>query len=271
MICSQCNHRGVRHTAVEFAMAAFERLAHIAKELRSARQNAERLSSGKRRKDAMGQVRAEYGSPRCMPVHAKCSPRRMRMCVHPRCSPRRPPFAPQALSANAEQLAAHEEAVCDMLSTIFDQVSAPRRDGPRLRWIVSELGREMRSTIFDQVRSRAGAAARVRAHASAHHGASFSLSPQVISYRYRDTHEDIRAACISSLGRALRVLPSFCDDKHLKYMGWQLSDIQSTAVRLASLQASARMQLLTTTPISPPHPTGAPRVVAGARARVQGL
>ena len=242
MICSQCNHRGVRHTAVEFAMAAFERLAHIAKELRSARQNAERLSSGKRRKDAMGQVRAEYGSPRCMPVHAKCSPRRMRMCVHPRCSPRRPPFAPQALSANAEQLAAHEEAVCDMLST-----------------------------IFDQVRSRAGAAARVRAHASAHHGASFSLSPQVISYRYRDTHEDIRAACISSLGRALRVLPSFCDDKHLKYMGWQLSDIQSTAVRLASLQASARMQLLTTTPISPPHPTGAPRVVAGARARVQGL
>ena len=242
MICSQCNHRGVRHTAVEFAMAAFERLAHIAKELRSARQNAERLSSGKRRKDAMGQVRAEYGSPRCMPVHAKCSPRRMRMCVHPRCSPRRPPFAPQALSANAEQLAAHEEAVCDMLST-----------------------------IFDQVRSRAGAAARVRAHASAHHGASFSLSPQVISYRYRDTHEDIRAACISSLGRALRVLPSFCDDKHLKYMGWQLSDIQSTAVRLASLQASARMHLLTTTPISPPHPTGAPRVVAGARARVQGL
>ena len=140
MICSQCNHRGVRHTAVEFAMAAFERLAHIAKELRSARQNAERLSSGKRRKDAMGQVRAEYGSPRCMPVHAKCSPRRMRMCVHPRCSPRRPPFAPQALSANAEQLAAHEEAVCDMLSTIFDQVSAPQRDGPRLRWIVSELG-----------------------------------------------------------------------------------------------------------------------------------
>jgi len=29
---------------------------------------------------------------------------------------------PQALSANAEQLAAHEEAVRDMLSTIFDQV-----------------------------------------------------------------------------------------------------------------------------------------------------
>ena len=56
MICSQCNHRGVRHTAVEFAMAAFERLAHIAKELRSARQNAERLSSGKRQvaADALG-------------------------------------------------------------------------------------------------------------------------------------------------------------------------------------------------------------------------
>ena len=77
--CSQCNHRGVRHTAVEFAMAAFERLAHIAKELRSARQNAERLSSGKRRKDAMGQVRAQHGAPRCMPVHAKRSPRRMGM------------------------------------------------------------------------------------------------------------------------------------------------------------------------------------------------
>jgi len=29
---------------------------------------------------------------------------------------------PQALAANAEQLAAHEEAVRDMLSTIFDQV-----------------------------------------------------------------------------------------------------------------------------------------------------
>ena len=77
--CSQCNHHGVRHTAVEFAMAAFERLAHIAKELRSARQNAERLSSGKRRKDAMGQVRAQHGASRCMLVHAKCSPRRMRM------------------------------------------------------------------------------------------------------------------------------------------------------------------------------------------------
>jgi hypothetical protein len=65
--------------------------------------------------------------------------------------------------------------------------------------------------------------------------------PQVISYRYRDTHEDIRAACISALGRGLRVLPSFCDDKHLKYMGWQLSDIQSAAVRLASLQALAHV------------------------------
>ena len=69
----------MRHTAVEFAMAAFERLAHIAKELRSARQNAERLSSGKRRKDAKGQVRAQHGAIRCMPVHAKCSPRRLRV------------------------------------------------------------------------------------------------------------------------------------------------------------------------------------------------
>ena len=75
--CSQCNRHGVRHTAVEFAMAAFERLAHIAKELRSARQNAERLSSSKRRKDAMGQVSAQHGALRCMLVHAKCSPRRM--------------------------------------------------------------------------------------------------------------------------------------------------------------------------------------------------
>jgi hypothetical protein len=33
-----------------------------------------------------------------------------------------PALRPQALSANAEQLAAHEEAVRDMLSTIFDQV-----------------------------------------------------------------------------------------------------------------------------------------------------
>ena len=33
----------------------------------------------------------------------------------------RPPQA-LSLSANAEQLAAHEEAVRDMLSTIFDQV-----------------------------------------------------------------------------------------------------------------------------------------------------
>ena len=40
------------------------------------------------------------------------------------------PRLPQALSANAEQLAAHEEAVRDMLSTIFDQVSAPRRCPP---------------------------------------------------------------------------------------------------------------------------------------------
>ena len=102
------------------------------------------------------------------------------------------------------------------------------------------------------------------AHASAHHGAPCPLSPQVISYRYRDTHEDIRAACIASLGRGLRVLPSFCDDKHLKYMGWQLSDIQSAAVRLAcTVQASARMQVLTT---APPLPA-APRRCASRRCR----
>ena len=59
----------------------------------------------------------------------------------------------------------------------------------------------------------------------------------MISYRYRDTHDDIRAACISSLGRGLRVLPSFCEKKHLEYMDRQLSDIQSASVRLASLQA----------------------------------
>jgi hypothetical protein len=64
----------MQHITVEFAMAAFERLAHIAEELGSARQNAERFCSGKRHKDAMGQVRAEHGAPR---VHAKCSPRRM--------------------------------------------------------------------------------------------------------------------------------------------------------------------------------------------------
>ena len=55
----------------------------------------------------------------------------------------------------------------------------------------------------------------------------------MISYRYRDTHEDVRAACISALGRGLTLLPSLCDDKHLEYMGWQLSDIQLSAVRLA--------------------------------------
>ena len=95
----------------------------------------------------------------------------------------------------------------------------------------------------------------------------------MISYRYRDTHEDIRAACISSLGRGLRVLPSFCEEKHLEYMGWQLPDIQSVVVRFAcTLQASIRMQVLTTAPHIPTlHPAGAPRVVAGARARVQGL
>ena len=86
--------------------------------------------------------------------------------------------------------------------------------------------------------------------------------PQVISYRYRDTHEDIRAACISALGRGLRVLPSFCDDKHLKYMGWQLSDLQSAAVRFAcTLHACARM--LTTAPPLPP----APRRCASRRCR----
>ena len=107
----------------------------------------------------------------------------------------------------------------------------------------------------------------MRAHASAHHGAPCPLSPQVISYRYRDTHEDIRAACIASLGRGLRVLPSFCDDKHLKYMGWQLSDIQSAAVRLAfTLQASARMQVLTTAPLS----RSAPRRCASRRCRRSG-
>ena len=143
--------------------------------------------------------------------------------MHPKCPPRCLPLAPQALSANVEQLAEHEEAVRGMLST-----------------------------IFDQVRSRAGAAARVRAHASAHHGASFSLSPQVISYRYRDTHEDIRAACISSLGRGLRVLPSFCEKKHLEYMDRQLSDIQSASVRLASLQASALYAIAHSGSPSPP-------------------
>ena len=92
----------------------------------------------------------------------------------------------------------------------------------------------------------------MRGHESAHHRARSPLSRQVIAYRYRDDHEDIRAACIPSLGRVLHMLPSFCDDKHLKYMGWQLSNIQSAAVRLAfTLQASARMHVLTTAPLSP--------------------
>ena len=70
--------------------------------------------------------------------------------MHPKCPPLCLPLASQVLSANVEQLAVHEEAVRGMLSTIFDQVSAPQR-WPRLRWIVSELGCEMRSAILNQV------------------------------------------------------------------------------------------------------------------------
>ena len=39
----------MQHITVEFAMAAFERLAHIAEELGSARQNAERFCSSEKR------------------------------------------------------------------------------------------------------------------------------------------------------------------------------------------------------------------------------
>ena len=111
--------------------------------------------------------------------------------MHRKCPPRRLPFAPpQALSADVDQLAAHEEAVRDMLSTIFDQVSAPQRWPPIAMEYLSSDARcaQPSSTRCDIVPRHASP----RAHASAHHGApSPTLSPQVISYQYHDTHEDI--------------------------------------------------------------------------------
>ena len=53
--------------------------------------------------------------------------------MHPKRPPRCLPLASQALSANVEQLAAHEEAVRGMLSTIFDNLAEVQGIHPEAR------------------------------------------------------------------------------------------------------------------------------------------
>ncbi|EOD05276.1 hypothetical protein EMIHUDRAFT_198903 [Emiliania huxleyi CCMP1516] len=53
--------------------------------------------------------------------------------------------------------------------------------------------------------------------------------------RYRDRAEEVRASCLSALGRVMQLHPSmFLADTYLKYLGWSLSDM-AAAVRAASL------------------------------------
>lgn len=62
-----------------------------------------------------------------------------------------------------------------------------------------------------------------------------TIFDHVFVQRYRDSNEEIRACCISALGRAIAALPSFLCDQHLKYLGWILNDTNSANVRLLAL------------------------------------
>ena len=47
----------------------------------------------------------------------------------------------------------------------------------------------------------------------------------VFVHRFRDIDPDLRVLCIEKLGEWLRALPQYwLDDRHLKYIGWTLSD-----------------------------------------------
>ena len=86
MMMSMSSHRAVRHTGCELSMALLTHFAAFATEIGQARQVKERLKSSKRRKDQMG----------------------------------------DALSADADRLAMHEDKVKSMMQIIFEQVCVNR-------------------------------------------------------------------------------------------------------------------------------------------------
>ena len=61
-----------------------------------------------------------------------------------------------------------------------------------------------------------------------------NLFQNIFVQRYRDTYDEVRACCISAIGRAISTLPSFLNDQHLKYLAWVLNDNKSAVVRSRS-------------------------------------
>ena len=73
---------------------------------------------------------------------------------------------------------------------------------------------------------------------SALHAMMTNLFQNIFVQRYRDTNDEVRACCISAIGRAVSTLPSFLNDQHLKYLAWVLNDSKSAVVRRRSLSPS---------------------------------
>ena len=124
-------------------MAAFERLEHIAMELRSARQDAEHLSSGKRRKDATGQVCAQRACKALTTVRVHVIASQV-----PTTAPAlRPPSGAfgRCGPARSARGGRARHALDHLRPGECTSEMAPDCDG------VSELGCEMRSTILNQV------------------------------------------------------------------------------------------------------------------------
>ena len=60
------------------------------------------------------------------------------------------------------------------------------------------------------------------------------LVDSVLIHRYRDVDEHIRALTLSTLTNCIQQYPSyFCDDTHMRYVGWLLSDKQPLVRRAA--------------------------------------
>ena len=76
------------------------------------------------------------------------------------------------------------------------------------------------------------------------------LVDSVIIHRYRDVDEHIRALTLTTLTSCIQQYPSyFCDDTHLRYVGWLLSDKQPMVRRaaisgLVTLYSSATVDMI---------------------------
>ena len=65
---------------------------------------------------------------------------------------------------------------------------------------------------------------------------SVTLFEGIFVHRYRDTNDEVRAMCVTGLGKCIsKHHTTFLAVTYLKYIGWMLNDANA-AVRAAALQ-----------------------------------